>query len=291
MDYSEIRNTQHPTRNPYLPYPVVIRKITDENEARDIKTFELVFRDDADRDSFMFRCGQFAELSVLGAGECPIGIASSPMETGYVQFTIKRTGVVTSALHNCEEGATIGVRGPYGNGFPMDMLEGSNVVIVAGGFAFTTLRSLTKYILHPENRARFGDLIVIYGARSPGELIYKYDLEAWAGRDDLQLYVTVDEGDEGWTGLVGYVPTILKEVAPSSDNAVAVVCGPPIMIKFSIPVLNELGFPPGRIINSLEMRMKCGIGKCGRCNIGNKYVCKDGPVFTLEELQNMPGEY
>jgi len=291
MDYSEIRNTQHATRNPYLPYPVVIRKITDENEARDIKTFELVFRDDADRDSFTFRCGQFAELSVLGAGECPIGIASSPMETGYVQFTIKRTGVVTSALHNCEEGATVGVRGPYGNGFPMDMLEGSNVVIVAGGFAFTTLRSLTNYILHPDNRGRFGELTVIYGARSPGELIYKYNLEAWAGRDDLQLCVTVDAGDEGWTGLVGYVPTILKEVAPSSDNAVAVVCGPPIMIKFSIPVLNDLGFPPSRIINSLEMRMKCGIGKCGRCNIGDKYVCKDGPVFTFEELQNMPREY
>ena len=291
MEYSEIQNPRSEIRNPYLPYPVIIRKITDENGARDIKTFELVFCDDTDRDSFTFRCGQFAELSVLGAGECPIGIASSPMETEYVQFTVKRTGVVTSALHNCEEGATIGVRGPYGNGFPMDMLEGSNVVIVAGGFAFTTLRSLTKYILHPENRARFKDLIVIYGARSPGELIYKYNLQAWAGRDDLQLYVTVDAGDEGWTGLVGYVPTILKEVAPSSDNAVAVVCGPPIMIKFSIPVLNELGFPPSRIINSLEMRMKCGIGKCGRCNIGDKYVCKDGPVFTLEELQNMPGEY
>lgn len=277
--------------NPYVPYPVVIRKITVENEERDIKTFELVFRDGSDRESFDFRCGQFAEVSVLGAGESPIGIASSPMEEEFVQFTVKRMGVVTSALHNCEEGALIGVRGPYGNGFPMEMLEGSNVVIVAGGFAFTTLRSLTNYMLHEENRGRFGDLTVIYGARSPGELIYKYDLDRWGQRDDLELHVTVDAGDEGWTGLVGYVPTILKEAAPSAENAVAVVCGPPIMIKFSLPVLEELGFEAGRVINSLEMRMKCGLGKCGRCNIGEKYVCKDGPVFTLEQLQSLPKEY
>lgn len=277
--------------NPYLPYPTVIQRITDENEARDIKTFQLAFCDEGVKESFQFQCGQFAELSLWGVGECPIGIASSPTEQKYLQFTVKRTGLVTTALHNCEEGATIGVRGPYGNGFPMDMLEGGNVVVVAGGFAFTTLRSLTHYILHPDNRGRFGELTVIYGARSPGELIYKYDLQDWAGRDDMQLYVTVDEGDEGWTGLVGYVPTILKEAAPSSHNAVAVVCGPPIMIRFSIPVLAELGFPPSRIINSLEMRMKCGIGKCGRCNIGDKYVCKDGPVFTYEELLNMPAEY
>lgn len=278
-------------RNPYLPYPVVVRKIIVENDARDIKTFELVFRDDADRNRFMYSCGQFAELSVLGAGECPIGIASSPMEKQHIQFSVKRMGVVTSALHNCEEGMTIGVRGPYGNGFPMDALEGSNIVIVGGGFAFTTLRSLTKYILHPENRDRFGDLTVIYGARTPGELIYKYDLEAWAQRDDIRLCVTVDTEAEGWSGLVGYVPTILKEVAPDSDYAYALVCGPPIMIKFSIPTLADLGFPPNRIINSLEMRMKCGFGKCGRCNIGDKYVCRDGPVFTYDELLSLPAEF
>ena len=277
--------------NPYVPYPVDVRKITAENEAKDIKTFELVFHDDADREQFAFQCGQFAELSILGAGECPIGIASSPMEADHVQFTVKKMGVVTNALHNLEEGATMGVRGPYGNGFPMEMLEGSNIVIVAGGFAFTTLRSLTRYILHPENRERFGELTVIYGARSPGELIYKDDLEAWAKLPDINLNVTVDAGEEGWTGMVGYVPTVLKEVAPSASNAVAVVCGPPIMIKFSLPVLGELGFSTDRILNSLEMRMKCGIGKCGRCNIGEKYVCIDGPVFTLAELQQMPQEY
>ena len=185
----------------------------------------------------------------------------------------------------------MGIRGPYGNGFPMAQLEGSNIVIVAGGFAFTTLRSLTHYILHPENRDRFGKLTIIYGARSPGELIYKYDLKAWAERDDVALHVTVDAGDDSWTGLVGYVPTVLGQVAPSAENAYALVCGPPVMIRFSIPVLYEQKFDKNKIIGSLEMRMKCGVGKCGRCNIGNKYVCKDGPVFTFEELSVMPAEY
>jgi len=278
-------------QNPYLPYPVVIREIRLENEAKDIKTFQLQFQNDDDRTSFNFRCGQFAELSVLGVGECPIGIASSPMDREFVEFTVKRMGVVTSALHEREKGDGIGVRGPYGNGFPMDLLEGSNVVIVAGGFAFTTLRSLANYILHPENRNRFGDLTVIYGARSPGELIYKYELQKWGARNDIKLHVTVDAGDADWTGAVGYVPDVLKRVAPAAENAVAVVCGPPVMIKFSLPVLGQLGFPPNRVINSLEMRMKCGLGKCGRCNIGDKYVCKDGPVFTLEQLQALPKEY
>jgi len=241
--------------------------------------------------NFRYTCGQFAEVSVFGAGECPIGIASSPMDEDSIQFTVKKVGVVTTALHNSEEGTVIGVRGPYGNGFPMEKMEGRNLVVVGGGFAFTTLRSLTKFILHEANRDRFKDLTVIYGARNPGELIYKYDLEAWGKRDDINLNVTIDRAVPGWTGLVGFVPAVLKEVAPSSDNAVAIVCGPPIMIKFTMPVINELGFSPEDVFLSLEMRMKCGIGKCGRCNIGNKFVCKDGPVFAYKELGMMPKEY
>ena len=277
--------------NPYLPRRAVIERTIDENQARDIRTFRFSFCDPQVRQNFSFRVGQFAELSLTGNGECPIGLASSPMETDYVEFTVKQMGVVTTALHRLEAGDTVGIRGPYGNGFPLEAMEGNDVVVVAGGFAFTTLRSLTNYILHPENRDRFAKLTVIYGARSPGELIYKYDLDRWKAREDLELYVTVDAGDDEWTGLVGYVPTVLKDVAPSADNAFAIVCGPPIMIRFSLPVLKELGFTPSRILNSLEMRMKCGMGKCGRCNIGPKYVCKDGPVFTLEELQSIRGEY
>ena len=278
-------------QNPYEPQMAVIEKTIGENGAGDIRTFQFRFREQAARDAFQFVCGQFAELSLWGVGESPIGIASSPMDREFVQFTVKQMGVVTSALHRLDEGDTVGIRGPYGNGFPMDRLTGSNVVIVAGGFAFSTLRSLAKYVLHPENRARYGKVTIIYGARSPSELSYKYDLEAWATRDDLDLHVTVDAGDDDWTGLVGYVPTILGDVSPSSENALALVCGPPVMIRFSIPVLLELGFAPECIINSLEMRMKCGMGKCGRCNIGGKYVCKDGPVFTYAELQALPAEY
>jgi len=277
--------------NPYLPKIAVIRKIVSENEANDIKTFEVAFEDAEIAESFSYKPGQYGMVSFFGAGECPIGFASSPMDEGFLQFTVKKVGVVTTALHNCMEGYRIGVRGPYGNGWPIEAMEGHNIVIVGGGFAFTTLRSLAKYLLHDQNRERFKDITVIYGARNPGELIYKYDLEKWGRRSDLNLIITVDKGDAAWTGREGYVPTIVKEVAPNSKDAIAAICGPPIMIKFSIPVLTELGFPPEKILLSLEMRMKCGIGKCGRCNVGNKFVCQDGPVFTQKELQGMPKEY
>ncbi len=290
-DTGEVEGRMHLHNNPYLPYPMIIRKIISENAVNDIKTFELVFKNKKDEGKFTYMPGQFAEVSIWGAGEAPIGIASSPTQKGYLQFTVKKMGVVTSALHNSNEGDEVGIRGPYGNWFPMDLLEESNVYIIGGGFAFTTLRSLTNYILHPDNRDRFEDLVVIYGARDPGELIYKYELKEWSENENLDLVVTVDKGDENWTGREGYVPTIVKEEQLSPENAVAVVCGPPIMIKFTFPVLLEAGFSPDRILNSLEMRMKCGIGKCGRCNIGSKYVCKDGPIFTYAQLQEMPKEY
>ena len=279
--------------NPYLPLSVTIKKITIENEAKDLKTFDLVFNDKKDAGKFKYTCGQFAEISVLGVGEAPIGIASSPMDEELVQFTVKKypTGVVTTALHNLCPGDRIGIRGPYGNGFPMKDFEGSNLVIIGGGFALTTLRSLTKYILHEKNRARFKDITVLYGARSPGELIYKSELKQWEERDDINMHLTVDKGDENWKGRVGLVPNVLREVAPSSENGIALVCGPLIMVKYTMLPLLDLGFTPEKIFTSLEMRMKCGIGKCGRCNIGPKYVCKDGPVFTYEELQGLPNEY
>jgi len=185
----------------------------------------------------------------------------------------------------------MGVRGPLGNTWPIEYLEGKDIVIVGGGFAFTTLRSLIKYMIYEENRSRFGKITVVYGAREPGLLIYKDELAQWEARDDVDMYVTVDKGDETWTGREGFVPAVCKEVAPSSENAVTVICGPPIMIRFTLPVFFDLGFSRENIYTSLEMRMKCGIGKCGRCNVGHKYVCKDGPVFSLAELDILTGEY
>jgi NAD(P)H-flavin reductase len=280
-------------KNPYRPILTKIEKITVENEAKDLKTFRLVFCDNEEASNFHFQCGQFAELTVFGVGECPIGIASSPMDKGYLEFTVKRyiDGLVTNALHNCCAGTNIGVRGPLGNCFPMDRMTGRNIVIIGGGFAFTTLRSTILYILHEANRAKFGDLILIYGARSPGELLYKDELGQWEARDDIKTHITVDKGDENWKGREGFVPTVLEEVAPSPKDTIALVCGPPIMLKFTLPVLTKLGFVPGEIVTSLEMRMKCGIGLCGRCNIGSKYVCQDGPVFTYEQIEALPAEF
>ncbi|MDY6971261.1 MAG: FAD/NAD(P)-binding protein [Thermodesulfobacteriota bacterium] len=278
-------------KNPYIPIAARIEKVLIETEDNNIKTFDLGILDKEAKESFSYLPGQFAEISITGKGEAPFGIASSPTEPGALKFTVNRAGGLTTALHNMEEGDIVGLRGPLGNYYPIEELEGKNLVIVSGGFAFTTLRSLTKYMLHQDNRARFNDITVIYGARSPGLLLYKDELAAWDKESGLGLHVTVDAGDEGWKGNVGFVPTITKQVAPSSKDAYVIVCGPPIMIKFTIPVLEELGFPPERIILSLEMRMKCGIGICGRCNIGNKYVCKDGPVFTLAQLNEMPDEY
>ncbi len=276
--------------NLYRPKPVTVRKMVIENEAKDIKTFELVFLNQEDREKFNFTCGQFAMLSVLGAGEIPIGIASSPLDDEYLQFTVKRypTGVVTTALHSLEEGSRIGVRGPYGNFYPLETMEDKSILIVGGGFAVTTLRSTIRYLLHEKNRSRFKDIIVLYGARSPGELIYKSELKQWEERDDITMYITVDKGDENWKGRVGLVPNVLKEVAPSSENGIVLVCGPPIMLKYTMLPLLDLGFTPERIVTSLERRMSCGIGKCGRCNIASKYVCKDGPVFTYRELRELP---
>ncbi len=278
-------------QNPYVPYPVEVIKIVTEVDTKDIKTFRLAFVNKEDEERFKYLPGQFAELSLFGKGESPIGIASSPTNPGYIEFTVQKAGVVTTALHEIEEGTMMGVRGPLGNSWPIEYLEGKNIVVVGGGFAFTTLRALIQYMLNDGNRKRFGKITTIYGARTPGLLIYKDELEAWSKRDDMELHVTVDKGDETWKGREGFVPTVCKEVAPSAENAVTVICGPPIMIRFTLPVFFDLGFSKENIYTSLEMRMKCGIGKCGRCNVGSKYVCKDGPVFSLAELDRLTPEY
>ncbi|MBF7084631.1 FAD/NAD(P)-binding protein [Desulfallas sp. Bu1-1] len=278
-------------KNPYLPLPMKLVKNFTETEDKLIHTFTLQYLSEEDEKSFSYMPGQFAEVCVFGKGEAPFGIASSPTEPGFLKFSVAKVGVVSTALHLMEEGTIVGVRGPLGNYYPVEEFKGKNVVIIGGGFAFTTLRSLATYMLHPDRRGDYGDITVIYGARNPGLLLYKEELAAWEKSPDINLITTIDRAVDGWTGRVGFIPAVTEEVAPSSDNAYAIICGPPVMIKFTMPVLEKLGFPPERIIMSLENRMKCGIGMCGRCNVGGKYVCKDGPVFTRAQLNELPNEY
>ncbi len=278
-------------KNPYLPYPVRIKKIDIATEDRSLKTFELEFLHSEDAEAFQYLPGQFAELSVPGYGESPIGIASSPTEGNNLLFTVSKAGVVTSKLHCMSEGEIMGVRGPLGNPYPLQEMEGKNILILAGGYAVTTLRSTMVWLLESENRKKYENITFIYGARTPGMILYRETLEEWEKREDVNIHLTIDNQAPGWDKHVGFVPQVAEQLQPQPDNARALICGPPIMIKFTQPVLDNQNWQSDQIIMSLENRMKCGVGKCGRCNVGPYYVCNDGPVFYKSELDELPKEY
>jgi sulfhydrogenase subunit gamma (sulfur reductase) len=274
--------------NIYKPRLMVVEAVTDETS--DVKTFRMTFVNGGGQD-FAFRAGQFGVFSVFGQGEAPFGIANAPTRGSYVECSIKRVGKVTRAFHDLNPGDTIGFRGPYGRGFPIEEMRGKNLLFVGGGIGLAPLRSLLWNCI--DRRDEFQGITLVYGARSVADLVYKRELDEWVEMDDVEAVLTVDPGgeDESWTGEVGFVPTVLEKLAPSPENTTVITCGPPIMIKFVLLSLANMGFEPEQIITTLEMKMKCGLGKCGRCNIGPAYVCKHGPVFSYAELQGLPEEY
>jgi NAD(P)H-flavin reductase len=207
-----------------------------------------------------------------------------------MEFSIKKCGCLTSWLHQTEEGQQVTVRGPYGNGFPVESaFKGKNMLFIAGGIGLAPLRSVINYIR--DNRENYGTVDIVYGSRSMDDLVdFREIEEEWKNEKDFNVYLTIDREQEGWNGHVGFVPNYVKEVNIPTDRT-AVLCGPPIMIKFTLAALLELGFDKKQVYTTLEFRMKCGIGKCGRCNVGDKYICKDGPVFRMDELQELPSEY
>lgn len=270
-----------------VPYIGVITDIY--QETADVKTFRV----EAIGGGKLFEHmpGQCAILSVPGKGEAIFSITSSPTNEKYMEFSIKCCGDITSFLHfDLEAGQEIAVRGPYGNHFPVeDKLKGKDVVFIAGGIGLAPMRSVINYML--DKRDDYGSIDIVYGARSKEDFVRYSDLtELWPEQPDTRVHLTIDRPQEGWDGNVGFVPAFLKDLAFTPDKTV-LLCGPPIMIKLCLAALTEMGFSKNQVYTTLELRMKCGIGKCGRCNIGKKYVCKDGPVFTCDQIDEMPNEY
>ncbi len=270
--------------NPYLPEKATIVEIREEtNGLRPIKTFKVALEHGRVLNQ---KPGQCAMVGILRVGESMISIASSPTRPEHLEFSIMKLGKVTSALHTCEAGETITIRGPYGNGFPIEDWKDKNIVTIGGGIGQAPLRPIVQYIL--DNREDFGQFDIIYGARSANDLCYKSELLELQKRDDLKVHLSIDMAEPGWHGFVGFVPNNVLRIKPSPRNTIAITCGPPVMIKYVIYNLLEIGFSEQQIFTTLENRMKCGIGKCGRCNVGNLYVCKDGPVFNYATLKELP---
>ena len=270
--------------NEYIPYPAVIEEIIPETF--DTKTFRVRFRDTMKADTFTYKQGQFMEVSLLGTGEAPISITSSPSRKGFLEFTIRAAGKMTKGIHRLTRGDVIHLRGPYGNAFPFEEIKGKNIYFVAGGIGLAPLRSLINLVF--DARKDFKHVKLLYGAKTPDELCFKEELEVWKKIPDTEVWLTVDKPCDGWGCSVGVVTELWKETQLLPQNAVSIVCGPPVMMKFVTRKLSDSGFADKDIVMTLERYMKCGIGKCGHCNIGAKFVCMDGPVFTYAQVKKLP---
>ncbi len=266
-------------KNPYRPIETEVLDVITESPT--IVTLKL-----RPKEELGFKTGQFIELTVPGVGEAPFTPSSSPSVREKMDVTVMKVGKVTNEIHNLNKGNIVGLRGPYGKGYPLDDFKGKEVLVLGGGVGLAPLRSL-MYALF----GRMGDFKRVYfryGARTPKDIIYKEEVKQWSQRSDLDFRITVDNGDESWKGHVGLVTTILDGMALEADKSIGVVCGPPIMMKFGTLKLLELGFKEENIYLSMEKNMSCGFGKCGHCRIGTYYTCKDGPVFTYDKIKKFP---
>ena len=273
-------------QDPLIP---VIGVVTDiRRDTPDVKTFRVVGLDG--KKPFTTIPGQCAFLSMPGVGEALFSITSSPTNEEYLEFSIKKCGCVTTWLHEIEVGQQITIRGPYGNGFPVDTdFKGKDLLFIAGGIGLAPLRSVINYVRH--YRSSYGTVDIVYGARTKQDLVdYDEIVNEWCQEDGINVHLTIDMAQEDWDGNVGFVPNYVKELGFDTGKTV-VMCGPPIMIKFTLAGLEELGFKREQVYTTFELKMKCALGKCGRCNIGDKYVCKDGPVFRLDQMSQLPDEY
>jgi sulfhydrogenase subunit gamma (sulfur reductase) len=280
-----VENRRFNYGNPFTPEPA--RIVRTYYLTADVKFFQVRIADMEKALSFKYRAGQFAMISVLGAGESPFSISSTPSRPGLLEFCIRKVGTVTNALFRMKENDLIGLRGPYGNGFPIEKMINKDILIVVGGLGAAPLRSVLLYCL--DNRDQFRRVSLLHGAKRPTEMIFREEFLALKEREDLECHLSVDGDDTGtWTENIGVVTTLfpkLKEIVPA--NMYALVCGPPIMYKFVLKELVKLNIPKDQILMTLERRMKCGVGKCGHCAIDYIYTCLDGPVFTYWDVIHM----
>ena len=268
-------------QNPMLPYLGKLLEVRDL--ATDIKLFRIKMLDGGSKAFHTFQPGQFAFVSAFGLGEAPFGIANTSGRGPVIDFAIARLGSVTTALHELGEGDIVGVRGPLGNWFPMKKFIGKNILVLGGGIGGAPLRPVIQYVL--DHRSDYGRLTILWAARRPDLLVFTDEYNEWCAAPDTSLHLTVDTADENWKHESGLITQLLEKMSPSPDNAVTITCGPPIMIHFVTKMLQEkMGFAEKDNYVTLEARMHCGLGKCGRCNLGEKLVCVDGPVFNMEEV-------
>lgn len=271
--------------NPYRPWPARITSITQLTETE--KLFEFRFIDERIRAAFHHEPGQFVEVSIFGVGEAPISISSSPSKGGFIELCVRRAGEFTQRLHEMQCGDVVGIRGPYGNPFPFEEMKGHDILLVAGGLGIAPLRSLINNI-HDE-RSEFDNVTIIYGSKNPGEVMFRDQFEMWRHRQDFDLYLTVDNPDDTWDGEVGLVTAPFAHLEVDAGNTYGAVCGPPVMYRFVVEEMRKKGISYDHIYMSFERHMKCGMGKCGHCQIGHQYCCIDGPVFNYWEAKNIQG--